>query len=454
MKKRFLALAATLCLLLALAVPALAASDYDLAYDATDQMDTAFMNELGYDIFPSLTDQYKVQVRLDIVTDLEGYSIEDYAKLFYDQYDYGYGDTTDGVLLMLYLIEGADDLSFGGAWVEAQGRAADMLGETGVQQLRTQVESSLGVGMDGPLAQDTALVQQTLTDYTTALEAQLAAAPPVAGTEAPPPAAGTEEPAPSASTNGEADAQLDHVTDAAALLSDAQWAELEARAANLSQQYHCSVYIVTVDDYTNYSGSDVRGCAEEIFTDYDLGWGADRDGVLLLLSMADRDYALIAHGDFGNAAFTDYGKDVLSDEFLDDFRYDEWYDGFSDYLDESGDMMAAARDGHPVDVPGYSGGGSSSHSSQRITAGGVAGCIIVGLIVALIVCTVFKKKMKSAKIQTLAEEYVEPEGVQITVKEDHFSHRTVHREVIEKRSGGSGGTTINLGGFSGKSGKF
>ena len=50
------------------------------------------------------------------------------------------------------------------------------------------------------------------------------------------------------------------------------------------------------------------------------------------LSMAERDFQMLAHGDTANAAFTDYGKYIMQDEFLDNFREDDWYGGFADYI--------------------------------------------------------------------------------------------------------------------------
>ena len=48
--------------------------------------------------------------------------------------------------------------------------------------------------------------------------------------------------------------------------------------------------------------------------------------------MAERDYSLIAYGSDAHYAFTDYGKTVLENGFLDDFRRDDWNSGFSDYI--------------------------------------------------------------------------------------------------------------------------
>ena len=142
-----------------------------------------------------------------------------------------------------------------------------------------------------------------------------------------------------------ADAQLSYVTDDAGILYDSDISALEERAAAVSEQYGCGVYIVTVEDFTDYSDAYyVDDFGEELFSSYDLGLGDGNCGILLILSMAERDYGLVAHGDFANTAFTDYGKDALAEYFLDDFRNDDWYQGFADYIDGCAEFMRRAAD--------------------------------------------------------------------------------------------------------------
>lgn len=129
-----------------------------------------------------------------------------------------------------------------------------------------------------------------------------------------------------------------YVCDTALLLTDEEWASLEAQAEEISQKYQCGVYFITVDDFTDYYDGSVYEAAKAIYTANSLGWGGEKSGVMLLLSMAERDYSLIAYG-YGNTAFTDYGKDKLSEVFLDDFGDDNWYSGLSDYLDKSESML-------------------------------------------------------------------------------------------------------------------
>lgn len=56
-------------------------------------------------------------------------------------------------------------------------------------------------------------------------------------------------------------------------------------------------------------------------------------------------------------------------------------------------------------------------------------------------------------LKTKADTYLIAGSVEITGREDHFTHTTETRTKIEKSSG-SGGTTVDSDGFSSKSGKF
>lgn len=230
-----------------------------------------------------------------------------------------------------------------------------------------------------------------------------------------------------------------YVFDEAFLLSTAEAEELNQTAADISARYGCGVYIVTLPDYAAYGG-DVRNAAESYFLAYDLGMGSDGNGVLLMLSMMERDYALIAHGDLGNTAFTDYGKDILSEAFLDDFRYDSWAAGFADYINGSEELLYAAAAGTPVDIEQ---GGDIGLTLIMV--------LLIPALIAGIACGIMAASMKTARRKTHADEY--SREVSLTDRQDRFITRTVVRQKIESSSS-SGGTRINSGGFSGKSGKF
>lgn len=257
-------------------------------------------------------------------------------------------------------------------------------------------------------------------------------------------------------------AEESYVFDEAGLLSASERGALESQAAEISGEYGCAVYVVTVRDYREYGSGDVRAVAESLYTENGFGLGADGSGVLLLLSMEDRDYALIAHG-YGNVAFTDYGKDRLSDEFLDNFRRDDWYGGFADYVSYAGEMLELSRGGEPLDVASPGAKGTYSRSffgalRERLGVfGTIAVIVLIPALIALIVCTIAKRNMKNVKKAAGAEFFAVPGSMELRISEDRFTHTTQTRVKVEDDSdhhSGGGGTHINSGGFSGKSGKF
>ena len=250
----------------------------------------------------------------------------------------------------------------------------------------------------------------------------------------------------------EGDSEIDYVVDAAGILSSSEYNSLLTKAQRLSRQYSVGIYIAIVDDMGNWGYRDIEQFTQDLFEANDCGIGEDRDGIMLCLSMAERDYDLDAHGNFANYAFTDYGKEVLAGSFLDDFRRNDWYGGFNDYLDKCESMLISAAKGEPVDVPGSK--PMTATEKAGISAG--AGSIIAA-IVSFFRGLVLKNSMKSANEATNATRYLSG-NVHFTAMDNILLHRNVSRRVISASSGGGGGhgggTTINSAGHSHHSGKF
>ena len=245
-----------------------------------------------------------------------------------------------------------------------------------------------------------------------------------------------------------------YISDVASLLTVEQWEKLEGAAEQISEKYRCGVYLVVLDDYRDYrSGSeDFWSFSQHFYTIYNMGLGEEKNGVLLIMSMADRDYSILAYGSNAHYAFTDYGKQVLEDRFLDNFRRDDWYGGFQDYISGCGDLLARADAGQPLDVETTARTGTSDTVTTMIT-------VIVPLLTAFSVCEVMKRRMKPVERRSTAEEYIVPGGVNLSVQRDVFVNRSVTRTVIRTENrdsfgGSGGGTTVNSAGFSGHSGKF
>lgn len=240
------------------------------------------------------------------------------------------------------------------------------------------------------------------------------------------------------------------VYDGAGLLTEEEVSELNEVAEYLSNDYSCEIAIVVVPDTEGYY---VEDYAEAVYRQYHYGYGEDQSGVMLLLSMEERDYDLCAYG-YGNTAFTDYGKEWIMDSVLPYLGENDWYGGFEEFLYRCGYCLEEARTNKPVDD--YSG---NYAPSGPVTPGLVIVGVIIGLIVTLIVQGSMKKKMNSAVLATQAGSYQERE-LQLTGQSDRFVRKDVtrvRRSDDDSRSGGGGsgrGTSVHSSGFSHSSGKF
>lgn len=234
------------------------------------------------------------------------------------------------------------------------------------------------------------------------------------------------------------------VFDEAGILTYDEIEELETKAKEITEAYGCEVYAIT---FPSLDGNEAWELNEMLYGELKEYYGAGEDVVILMLAMEERQYDLMAHG-YGNTAFTDYGKDVMAERFLDDFANDDWYGGFYDYMSTCDEFLAMARSGEPFDV-------GSEGDSSGAKFFGVVIAIIVSCVIALLICLVLSAQMKTARIATEAHDY--QKELNLTNQYDVFSHRDIQRRYNppqENNNSGGGGTTINAGGFSHKSGGF
>lgn len=244
--------------------------------------------------------------------------------------------------------------------------------------------------------------------------------------------------APAALADG---AQLSYVTDDAGILTASETAALEKTAQSIAQRYGVGIYLVTVEDANRIDSRGTYEAAYTVYHNYSLGIGAERNGAILLLSMNDRAFAHFYYGSESEYAFNKYGQEQIEDVFLDNFRENDWYGGFSDYLTACGEYLALAEEGHPV---------------RRSPVPAIIISCAAGILIAFLVCSILKRKMKSVYVQARADGYVSG-GLRLSRQTDRFTHRTETRRHIEppKPSGGGGGSVGHTGGGgSGRSGHF
>lgn len=259
--------------------------------------------------------------------------------------------------------------------------------------------------------------------------------------------------APPAETRNNVGSGKQYVYDDYGLLNEDEAAALSAAAEEVSKKYNCGIYMAVVADYQDSGCLSLYEYGQNYYFDHGMGMGGEENGQLLILSMAERDYWLVAHGSIAHAAFTDYGKERLAEYFLDDFGDDDWYDGFADYVEKCGVFLEKSASGEPVDVDSESSGGGGTKFEWTSFL-----MIVIGfpVLIAFGVCFGIKRGMRSVFRAGEADEYVKPGSFNVDRSWDRYTHTTETRVKIENKSssGSGGGTTVNSGGFSGSGGKF
>lgn len=444
MKRRLWTLVSVFALSLALTIPARAATEHGLLYDETELLYSDELDTLGTEVLPAFLDTYGIDLRVDILTTIANYAdVAEAAASIYTEYDYG-GSGGNGACLTLLVHEDADGVALED-WCIHFGGDSDEWTTHGPRNINRVYEIMAEENWSGNLEQDI----RTLTDAVTAMVDGLedfVLAGGVGDTIWNPFERESTPTEPSPFTG----MQLTCIADDAALLTGNQRQELELQARATSARYGVGVRIITVNNYQNYTGGSIYDAADAFYQGCTLGLGEDRDCILLLLSMARRDYLLIAYGDNAKYAFNESGREHLDDFFLDDFGENEWYSGFSEYLTWVDDYLEQAENGTP-----YSGDHIPMSLGTRIKAvlSRVAIILLVPLAIAGIYVFILTQKMKSVAQAAEAGTYISGD-LQLTRQSDFYTHTTETRTKIESSNSSGSRSGRSSGGGSGTHGKF
>ena len=216
--------------------------------------------------------------------------------------------------------------------------------------------------------------------------------------------------------------------DEANLLTPSEESRLESRLEEISKAYNAQITVITANEIGTWN---IDRYIEDIYDEGGYGYGANHDGVMLLVCMDLREYRVLCNG-FANDAID---IDTISDAFVDDLSDGDYADAFHAFADECAYYLNGYLNGFPFDVEG------------SLTV-----ALIIGVIVGLIVVFVLKGQLNSVKAQNQARAYVRPGSMHLTQKGDFFLYRTLTRTPKPKSnsSGGSrggGGRSVGGGRF-------
>lgn len=218
------------------------------------------------------------------------------------------------------------------------------------------------------------------------------------------------------------------VFDDAGILTDSEEAALENRLRELSHTYQAQIAIAAMD---SLEGADIDDYLDFAYDSLALGYGENNDGVLLLISMNDRDFRILSKGLAGDA-ITGSDIDTIGNAMESQLSAGNYSEAFHIFADKCDYYLDGHINGQPFPV-----------LLNLLIA------LVVGLIIALIVTGVWKGQLKSVRRQNQANAYVKAGTMEITQSGDFFMYRNVTRtERPRSNSSSGGGTARSTGGGS------
>lgn len=240
------------------------------------------------------------------------------------------------------------------------------------------------------------------------------------------------------------------VQDMAALLNGSEEAALNEKLDEISLRQNMDIIVATTEDLEGYS---VRDYADMLYEQCLFGFGSDKDGLILLISMEDHDWCISTCG-YGITAFTDAGIEYIGEQIAPDLSAGNYVAAFSSYAEMCDDFITQARAGEPYDGDGD--GDSADTTSQPLSLVWIPAALVIGFIIAKIIVGNMKSELKTVKKQAAANSYVKSGSMNITESRDLFLYHTVTKTAKSKSSSSGSSTHRSSSGtmHGGGSGKF
>ena len=226
------------------------------------------------------------------------------------------------------------------------------------------------------------------------------------------------------------------MNDSAGVLTEDEDNELEASLEELSVRQNFDVVIATIESLESVDYDSMEAYADDLYDSCQFGYGADRDGVLLLVSVGDRKWHISTCG-YGITAFTDAGIQYLGEQMTPDMADGDYAAAFRTFVQWSDAYIDAARSGRPYDVKNL--------PREPLSLMYLFLALGIGLVLAWVVVGVMKSRLRSVAFQENAASYVREGSMNLTNSRELFLYRDVHRteRVEEKDSDSSGGSSTH-----------
>lgn len=241
------------------------------------------------------------------------------------------------------------------------------------------------------------------------------------------------------------------LVDEAGLLSEEESSTLINKLEEISQRQKNEVAVVTVN---SLEGKTAEAYADDYYDYNGYGYGENDDGLLLLVSMGEREWAVTTYGYCHTVAFTDAGLDYISSEFRRKLSSGEYAKAFDCFADLCDDFLTQAATGEPYDVDNMPKG--------KVSPFWLYTDLVVAFFISFGIVKGKSRNLKSVKKQESAKAYERRGSLSLRRSTDSFVNRIVTQKTIRNEknssSGSSGGSSSHISSsgrsHGGTSGKF
>ena len=227
---------------------------------------------------------------------------------------------------------------------------------------------------------------------------------------------------------------LPYMVDNAGLLTAEQRTALNRKLKEYSEQCQCDISIVTVN---STEGKDVELYTVDFYDFNGFGYGSSKDGLMLLLSMEERDWCVSRHGK-SEHIFTQSVTDEMVGNVSEYLSNNDFYTAFDKFADDYLYRYEHAGKVSPV---------------------WILADIVIGFIIAYVVMKAKTANLTSVRSKRNAADYVVPGSMVIKSSSDKFLYMNVIKTPRPKETSSNSGGGGHITGSSGtthsvSSGKF
>ncbi|MCF0116149.1 MAG: TPM domain-containing protein [Erysipelotrichaceae bacterium] len=250
---------------------------------------------------------------------------------------------------------------------------------------------------------------------------------------------------PSTSTNSK-----DLLVDDAGLLRFDEAENIRQALEDLSLAHGMDFVLVTVNSLNGY---DIEDFADYYYYEHGYGQGVNRDGVMFLISMGEREYHFTTTGE-GYNIFDDYSLKKVDNAMYPYLRNGDYYSAFATYVNQCDSIVKAYQLGE-TETSGSSSGTTTESGRSPLW---IPGSLGLGALVAGAVTGAQRSELKSVFKKDSASSYTTKGGLQLFDTREYFLYRNVMRTRRPQQSSQSRSSTTHVGRsgmrHGGRSGKF